>query len=143
MESAPRDRLAVRPDALFAYGTLMFPGILVALIGRVPDSTPATLAGWRAAALPERTYPGLVPAVRTTAAGRLLTGLTPAEWEIIDTFEGGGYDLTPVTLVDGRSGWTYTWADDIAPLPYDWSAERFAAEHLAGYVARLAARRGH
>jgi gamma-glutamylcyclotransferase (GGCT)/AIG2-like uncharacterized protein YtfP len=139
MESAQPDRLAVNPEALFVYGTLMFPGILVALIGRVPDSTPATVTGWRVAALPERSYPGLVPAVRATAEGRLLTGLTPGEWRVIDTFENGGYDLTRVALVDGRRAWTYTWKDDIAPLPHDWSPDRFAAEHLAGYVERLTA----
>jgi hypothetical protein len=158
MQPGPYDRLPADPAAaLFVYGTLLFPGILVALIGRMPGSTPGTVAGWRAAALPGRAHPGLVPAPRlpdddvascadtqrkittVNAAGRLLTGLTPREWRVIDAFENGGYHLTAVTLVDGRRGWTYTWAGDITPLPEDWSVERFAADHLADYIAHCTA----
>lgn len=131
--------------ALFVYGTLLFPDVVRTLIGRVPDRTAGSVAGWRAAALPGRVYPGLVPAAAATvAAGRLLTGLTPAEWHIIDAFENGGYDLTDLTLTDGRRGWAYTWAEDVTPLPDDWSAADFAARHLAGFVAHCAAwRRDH
>ena len=32
---------------LFAYGTLMFPEIIQAVIGRVPDQQPAMIAGYR------------------------------------------------------------------------------------------------
>ncbi|HEU5161128.1 MAG TPA: gamma-glutamylcyclotransferase family protein [Streptosporangiaceae bacterium] len=140
-----RDRPPARwPESLFVYGTLLFADIVRALIGRVPDRTAASAAGWRAAALPGLAYPGLVRAPGATADGLLLTGLTPAEWQVIDAFENGGYDLAEVALVDGRSGWAYTWAADIAPLPEDWSAEEFAVRHLADYVARCAAwRRGH
>jgi gamma-glutamylcyclotransferase (GGCT)/AIG2-like uncharacterized protein YtfP len=126
------------PGSLFVYGTLLFPDLVRALIGRVPECTAASVAGWRAAALPGRAYPGLVRAAGATAGGLLLTGLTAAEWRVIDAFENGGYDLTEVTLVDGRRGWAYTWAEGIAPLPENWSAEEFAARHLADYVTRCA-----
>jgi gamma-glutamylcyclotransferase (GGCT)/AIG2-like uncharacterized protein YtfP len=139
-------RPATWPEALFVYGTLLFPDLVRALIGRVPERTAASVAGWRAAALPGRAYPGLVPAAGATAGGLLLTGLTAAEWQIIDDFENGGYDLTELTLVDGRPAWVYTWAwagartgaEDAAPLPEDWSADEFAAQHLADYVAQCA-----
>ena len=130
------------PRALFVYGTLLFRGVVRALIGRVPDRSPGVVAGWRAAALPGRPYPGLVPAVGATATGRLLTGLTAAEWRILDAFEEG-YDRTEVTLIDGRPAWTYTWVADVVPLPADWSAGEFAAQHLAGYVVGVAAWRAH
>jgi gamma-glutamylcyclotransferase (GGCT)/AIG2-like uncharacterized protein YtfP len=138
------DRLArvlAGPSALFVYGTLLFADVLRALIGRVPDGTPAAAPGWRAAALPGHPYPGLVRAEGAVVAGRLLTGLRPAEWRVIDAFENGGYDLTGLTLTDGRHCWAYTWAHDVAPRPDDWSAEEFAARHLAVYVERLAGRR--
>jgi gamma-glutamylcyclotransferase (GGCT)/AIG2-like uncharacterized protein YtfP len=128
-----QDRLSVDPEALFVYGTLLFPEILVALIGRVPDRSPGRIAGWRAAALPGVAYPGLVPGP-AAVSGRLLTGLKPQEWRVIDAFENGGYDLTMLTLVDGRHGWTYTCARDVEALPEDWSADAFAAGHLAAYV---------
>lgn len=62
---SPAPRLApVTPatDALFVYGTLRFPRILTALLGRAPAGTPATVTGWRTAALKNRPYPGLVRA---------------------------------------------------------------------------------
>jgi gamma-glutamyl AIG2-like cyclotransferase len=109
----------------------------------VPERTEASVAGWRAAALPGRAYPGLVPAAGAATDGLLLTGLTPQEWRIIDAFENGGYDLTEVALVGGRRGWAYTWAEDIAPLSDDWSAGDFAARHLADWVTGCAAWRRH
>jgi hypothetical protein len=117
------------------YGTLLFPGIVRALIGRDPPRTAGVVAGWRAAALPGRAHPGLVRAGGATVGGHLLAGLTPAEGQVIDAFENGGYDLTELTLVDGRRAWAYTSAEDVTTLPEDWSAEEFAARHLAGYVA--------
>ncbi|HZB31021.1 MAG TPA: gamma-glutamylcyclotransferase family protein [Streptosporangiaceae bacterium] len=130
--------------SLFVYGTLLFPDLVRALIGRVPERTPASVAGWRAAALPGRAYPGLVRSAGATTGGLLLTGLTTAEWRVIDAFENGGYDLTEVALADGRPAWAYTWSDDVATLPEDWSAADFAARHLADHVARCAVwRRQH
>ena len=135
------------PESLFVYGTLLFPDLVRSLIGRVPDRTAASVAGWRAAALPGRAYPGLVRAAGATTRGLLLTALTAAEWRVIDAFENGGYDLTEVTLVDERLAraytWAYTWAGDVAPLPEDWSADDFAARHLADYVAQCAVWRRH
>ncbi|WP_250292550.1 gamma-glutamylcyclotransferase, partial [Frankia sp. CiP1_Cm_nod1] len=53
-------RPGVGPSELFVYGTLCFPEVARALLGRLPCSRPAAAAGWRAAALPGRAYPGLV-----------------------------------------------------------------------------------
>jgi hypothetical protein len=39
------------PGALFAYGTLQFPGVLSALLRRVPEHAAGTAVGWRAAEL--------------------------------------------------------------------------------------------
>src|SRR6266581_1070070 len=100
----PRGRLAVSPDALFAYGTLQFPGILSALLRRVPEHAPGTVTGWRVAALAARTYPGIVPASQATATGILVTGLTPGEWRLIDTYEDDSYELRQLTLSDEEFG---------------------------------------
>jgi len=132
------DRLSVGPEALFVYGTLQFPEVLSVLIDRVPDHEPAAVEGWRAAALRERVYPGLVPA-QTTVSGYLLTGLTPHEWRVLDAFEDPVYDLVRVDLVDGRHGWTYAWDDTTDVSPDDWSPAYFKARHLPAYVQRCAA----
>ncbi|MFC4062017.1 gamma-glutamylcyclotransferase family protein [Planomonospora corallina] len=120
--------------ALFVYGTLMFPEVLRALLGRVPESAPAVAEGWRAARLPGQVYPVLVPAGEGTARGLLITGLTAAEWRVLDEYEGPMYELRPVELTDGRRGHAYVTVDPAAAAPDDWDAERFVAEHLDAYL---------
>ncbi|MEU0843915.1 gamma-glutamylcyclotransferase family protein [Streptomyces sp. NPDC005962] len=119
------------------YGTLQFEPVLQALLGRIPTSTPTTANGWRAAALPERVYPGLVPAAGATATGLLLEDLTSAEWGALDAFEDDRYDLRQVHLAEGRLGWAYLWPDNEV-LPENWDAEVFVDRHLAAYAARCA-----
>jgi gamma-glutamylcyclotransferase (GGCT)/AIG2-like uncharacterized protein YtfP len=129
--------IAQRGD-LFAYGTLQFPEVLRILLGRIPDSSPMALRGWRAAALARRTYPGLVPA-DATVPGMLLTGLSAGELEILDEYESGPYDLRKLSLTDGRPAWSYVWTDATCVLTSDWSADEFAAEHLPGFVVQVGA----
>ncbi|MFI0912460.1 gamma-glutamylcyclotransferase family protein [Streptomyces abikoensis] len=132
----PTDRLASNPDALFVYGTLQFPEVLQALLGRIPASTPARAAGWRAAALANRVYPGLVRSTEL-ATGLLLDDLAPTEWRALDDFEDDHYNLHRISLDSGRHGWAYVWpAEDV--LPYNWSARAFQAEHLTAYATRCA-----
>ncbi|WP_067473123.1 gamma-glutamylcyclotransferase family protein [Nocardia amamiensis] len=123
--------------ALFVYGTLQFPEVLAALLGRIPSLEPAELPGWRAAALPRRIYPGLVVAPDGLTRGAVLDGLTAAEWAILDAFEDDEYDLRRI-LVGDRVGpvWTYVWT--AAADPVDWQRDRFAAEHLGHFAARSA-----
>ncbi|MFF1417985.1 gamma-glutamylcyclotransferase family protein [Streptomyces sp. NPDC058280] len=133
----PRDRLAANPDALFVYGTLQFGKVLEALLGRVPNGIPAAAAGWRAAALEHRVYPGLVAAAGSTA-GLVLRDLSPAEWRTLDGFEDDRYDLRRLTLTDSQHAWAYVWPDGEV-LPQDWDPATFTARHLAAYAARCAA----
>lgn len=130
-------RLSGSDHALFVYGTLQFPEVLTALLGRVPSLEPAELAGWRAAALPRRLYPGLVAAAHGRARGAVLTGLSATEWRILDAFEDDEYDLRQVRL-EGRNApvWTYVWT--VAADSADWERDRFAAEHLARFAVRSA-----
>ncbi|PRX92140.1 gamma-glutamylcyclotransferase family protein [Allonocardiopsis opalescens] len=143
MSQAPSpDRPAARPDTLFAYGTLRFPAVLRALLDRVPAHEPARVAGWRALALPGRVYPVLA-AGGGTAEGLLLHGLTPPEWRVVDAFEDADlYDLRRLTTTDGRHGWCYVSLPGVVAGPEAWSAERFAAVHLPGYVEHCAQWRG-
>jgi gamma-glutamylcyclotransferase (GGCT)/AIG2-like uncharacterized protein YtfP len=124
------------PDALFVYGTLMFPEVLDVLLGRTPDMAPAALDGWRAAALADRVYPGLVAANRpgVAAAGRVLLGLDDQERVVLDAFEESIYERRSVVLADGRRASTYVWLDTTAVLAHDWDPTRFATDHLAVYV---------
>jgi gamma-glutamylcyclotransferase (GGCT)/AIG2-like uncharacterized protein YtfP len=130
-----QDRLAGTPAgaALFAYGTLQFTEILGVLLGRLPEHRPGAAAGWRAAALDGRVYPGLVRA-DATVTGRVITGLTDEELRVIDEYESGPYELVRLTLDDGSEGWTYAWTELAAVLPQDWSARDFAAQHLPAFA---------
>jgi gamma-glutamylcyclotransferase (GGCT)/AIG2-like uncharacterized protein YtfP len=125
-------------DSLFTYGTLLFPEVLTALIGRVPDRPEASCPGWRAAALPERVYPGLVAAERQTARGRLLVGLSGDEWHLLDAFEDPRYQLRPVAVTDAATVWAYVWTDLDDLTPRTWDRQHFARSHLPAYAARCA-----
>ncbi|WP_222932682.1 gamma-glutamylcyclotransferase family protein [Nocardia yunnanensis] len=136
----PRRRLPVAQDPLFVYGTLRFGAVLAELIGRVPDMEPARLLGRRAAALPGRSYPGLVTATNRVTEGFLLTGLTDAEWRVLDAFEDDEYDLVPVAVTAGeRAGYAWTYAWTAAAEDRDWSATAFERDQLPRYAGKCAA----
>jgi gamma-glutamylcyclotransferase (GGCT)/AIG2-like uncharacterized protein YtfP len=130
---------AVPPDQpvppLFVYGTLMYPEVLDVLLGRTPDMAPASLHGWRAAALADRVYPGLV-AAPGAASGRLLLGLDAHEMEVLDAFEDVLYERRLLELVDGGQAMTYVWLDATQVLPHDWDAHHFVTTELTAYIAR-------
>lgn len=119
---------------LFVYGTLLFPPVLAAVLGRVPTMAPGTLTGWRAAALPGRRYPGLVPAAGVRARGQVLAGLTAGEWRRLDDFEGDEYERRSLALDGGDEVWTYVWLDPAGAADHDWDPDRFVADHLGDYV---------
>jgi gamma-glutamylcyclotransferase (GGCT)/AIG2-like uncharacterized protein YtfP len=136
--SGPQDRLSAEPVDLFVYGSLLFPEVMRALLSRMPNMTPATLAGWRVAALPGRVYPALVRA-EALAKGQLVTDLTPKEWQTLDAFEDPVYDLRRLTLTDGHDAWTYVCPDQNDVLPHDWDIHAFERYHLTDYLKRCAA----
>ncbi|MGH3853103.1 MAG: gamma-glutamylcyclotransferase family protein [Pseudonocardiaceae bacterium] len=132
--------LPLESTALFTYGTLLFPEVLRALLGRVPQSQPASADGWRIATLENRSYPGLVATPGEIAHGRLLIGLSGGEWHLLDNFEDRRYELRQIALLSGQDGLAYVWVDDAEACPSTWDAQSFAAIHLPTYVERCAAR---
>ncbi|SRR6266545_574497 len=126
------------PEALFVYGSLLFPEVIHVLLGRVPASTPAAVVGWRVAALPGRVYPALV-AGEALARGQLVTDLTSAEWRLLDAFEDDVYELRRITLTDGGHGWAYVCADHTDAAAHDWDINTFEHDHLIDYLKRCAA----
>ena len=128
------------PDApLFVYGSLQFADVLRVLLDRVPNYSPAEVYGWRAAALPAVEYPGLVAAhPLSKVSGVTLNGLKGEEWALLDAFEDPVYNLTLLTLADGRQAWTYSCAESTSILDADWSVGLFADHFLSGYVKRCA-----
>ncbi|WP_243744501.1 gamma-glutamylcyclotransferase family protein [Streptomyces hainanensis] len=124
------------PTELFVYGTLRCAPVLRGLIGRTPRGVPDSAPGWRAANLAGRVYPGLVPGPGA-AAGAVLSDLTPAEWRVLDDFEGQPYELSPVTLASGSHAMAYLWTIDADVLPTDWNLQHFEQHDLAAYTRRF------
>jgi hypothetical protein len=136
--SHDRPRLAQAPRLLFVYGSLTFPAVLAALLGRVPHRTPGAATGWRAAALRDRLFPGMVPAAGDgppeVVAGQVLAGLTTAEWAILDDFEGPLYDLRRLRLDDGTTAHAYVCTAATLVLDAGWDRAAFADRHLDSYL---------
>ena len=135
------DRLACRPDTLFAYGSLTFPEVLDAVLGRIPKHRLASVAGWRAAALRDRPFPVLVPG-SGSVRGMVLTGLDSTEWRIVDAFEAPSYDLRRLAIDGGGYTWSYVAgaaATEWGVLESAWDRDGFAAHDLPDYLARCTA----
>ncbi len=130
-------RLSAGSEALFVYGSLLFPEVMRVLLGRIPAGLPASVAGWRVAALPGRVYPALVPG-ETVAKGQLISDLTPADWRLLDAFEDDVYELRRLTLTDGRYGWSYVCAERTDAASHDWDIDTFERDHLTSYLKRCA-----
>lgn len=111
----------------------MFPDVLRTLLGRVPELAPEAVDGWRAAALPGRVYPVLVPG-GGHVSGRLLTGLDADDWRILDAYEDDLYDLARLPLAGGGHAWTYVSPVGGDASDEDWSPDVFAERHLAAFV---------
>lgn len=131
-------RLSRNPDVLFCYGTLRFDAVLESLLGRVPRKKPASAPGYRAAALQDRVYPGLVSDEEGgSVTGVVLTDLTDKEWHILEAFEDERYELREVQLSNRRRAWTYVWKGGDVQAD-QWDAAEFETQHLAAYAARCA-----
>ncbi|SEG72640.1 Gamma-glutamyl cyclotransferase, AIG2-like [Thermomonospora echinospora] len=128
----PAGATRCEPDGLFVYGTLRFPEVLQALLGRVPELEPARAVGWRVKALPGVVYPGLVADPGGVADGLLMTGLSEAERRLLDAYEGESYEPRRMALDDGRRAWTYVWKGRTEPD--DWNPARFAERDLPAYL---------
>jgi cation transport regulator ChaC len=99
--------------SLFAYGTLMFPGVVRRLAGRTLATRPATLPGYSRRALRRASYPGLVP----EPGARVETARGDAALAHV-------YALAPRSLTRA--------------LESDWDAAAFERDHLARWLRNAA-----
>ncbi len=137
-------------EKLFVYGTLMFPEIRSALVGREFETFPAVLQGYRRLAifLAGRTpVPGLVADEKASVAGLVLRGVDRRTLWVFDTFEGvrsGLYSRERVEVKDneGRVVEVSTYVTGFAArelLKGDWDPEVFRKRHLVAYRRRIIA----
>lgn len=131
------DRLAAvweAPAPLFVYGSLMFPEVMRALIGRDPERTPAAVRGWSVVAIPGRVYPGLVSDGDAEVTGHLLTDLTEREWRVLDAFESDFYDLLSITTQTRACAWVYALRDTGPEFSHPWNSAEFEQDSLERYL---------
>jgi hypothetical protein len=79
------------------------------------------------------------PDSRDTVEGLLLNGIKPEEWRLLDDFEDDIYDLVPLDLLDGRTGWAYVCQDNAIAQSARWDYHAFAHDDLPTYVGRCRA----
>lgn len=104
---------------MFFYGTLCHLPLLAVVLGREPASEPARMAGWRAHWAQGRPHPMLIEDPDGWTEGLLVRGLTAADQDRLDYYEGGFDFLTrrvqvatgqgPVralVYVPATTGWT-------------------------------------
>ncbi len=125
---------------LFAYGTLLFPEVLKAVVGRSPFAEPATLDGYLRRVVIGEIFPAIVEGdQRDLVAGVLYAGLDDRAWSRLDRFEGDLYERRRVRIA-GREACTYVlagaWRHRLGADP--WDPVVFARDHLDAFLARLA-----
>ncbi len=81
--------------ALFVYGELCKPAVLVEILGRVPPAAPALLRGYRRESNPATGYFRAVRHADAVIAGLVLQDISTADLEALDRYEdvaGGEYE---------------------------------------------------
>ena len=91
---------------LFAYGTLMWPEVLEAVIGKRLSGVPATLHGYIRLRVKGEHYPVVLPSDAASVEGMLYKGLCDTDFAHLDRFEGVEYDRTAVSQ-DGIEAQVY------------------------------------
>jgi gamma-glutamylcyclotransferase (GGCT)/AIG2-like uncharacterized protein YtfP len=131
-------------EALFAYGTLQFPEIIAAVVGRPLAGRRAVLDGYARFGVRDAPFPGIVPDARYRVEGMLYTDIAPAERRRIDRFEGDPYQRETVVLrlpeeTAGMKAVTYVirprWRTMLSAS--GWDPDAFARHWHDTYVERI------
>lgn len=131
---------AAESSSLFAYGTLSLPPVFEALTGRRLPSRPAVLEGYAGYRVRGEVFPAAVPRVGARLRGDLYEGIGPADWTLLDRFEGSLYERSccRVHLEDGRTREAFAYL--LAPgregvlSQEGWRPEEFTLRHLERYL---------
>lgn len=87
---------------LFVYGSLQHSLVWRRLVGRDCSEQHAVLKGWKAVKVKNHDYPGLIQADDGRVLGMLKTGLSAADFEILDKFEGEQYQRILLVIADSE-----------------------------------------
>ncbi|HSR88284.1 MAG TPA: gamma-glutamylcyclotransferase family protein [Pontiella sp.] len=126
---------ATRNMNLFAYGTLMWPEVLEAVINRPLIGTPASLRGFLRIRVKGACYPALIESrSRDVVEGMLYRDLTEEEFRHLDRFEGDEYERREVlTEADQAHVYVLSHARRHLADSRPWSPEDMGVESLEAF----------
>ncbi|PWA85366.1 butirosin biosynthesis, BtrG-like protein [Artemisia annua] len=127
-------------NTVFVYGSLLSDDVVQVLFNRIPRTAPAILNGYHRFSIKGRVYPAILPVENKNVTGRVLSGLSATELDILDTYEAEEYDkrTVDVSLLDTSEvlqAYAYVWGNSTDPDLYgDWDFENFKESNLKDYV---------
>jgi hypothetical protein len=122
----------------------MLPELVQALLGRRLPARPARLEGHARYRMRDRPYPGIAAEPGAATDGVLLEGLTSADLQRLDAFEGPLYERRRVEVVAAGGARlpaeTYVISEASRSLLTDepWSREHFERHHLPSWARSCA-----
>lgn len=125
---------------LFVYGSLQHPLVWQRLVGKTCSEQQAVLPGWKSVKVKNQDYPGLIQMDNEKVLGILKTGLSPADFEILDSFEGEQYQRLQLAVTDaqGQEQQAYVYVFKKIYLPQlsaqTWSYQEFSQQHLPRFL---------
>ncbi len=126
-------------NALFAYGTLMVPSVMLEVTGRTLSGEPARLQAHARYRMRGAVYPGIVEEAGAVTDGLLFRDLDAITWQRLDEFEDRIYDRVIVSCAlpaSGRieSAYVYRVRQRGVLSAEPWSLDTFVAQHLDEYL---------
>jgi len=112
----------------------MWPEVLEAVIGRRIAGEEATVMGYDRLRVVGQHYPVVVPSLEDSVVGVRYRGLTAADFQRLDAFEGEEYDRAEVA-VGGERAYLYVLSDGWQHIADSvrWHPEDLRPEHLAAF----------
>mmetsp|Transcript_19065 Transcript_19065/g.55438 ORF Transcript_19065/g.55438 Transcript_19065/m.55438 type:complete len:167 (-) Transcript_19065:188-688(-) len=124
---------------VFAYGSLAYERVLMALLQRVPATAPARLHGFSRHGLEARAYPAITRAAGGQFVdGLLLQELSAQELDLLDFFEDDEYNREElsVSVLEGAGSQSKELpeggTDTVSALVYVWNDDPVSLKKLQG-----------
>jgi gamma-glutamylcyclotransferase (GGCT)/AIG2-like uncharacterized protein YtfP len=131
---------------VFTYGTLMFPEVWRAVVGKQFETAAATAAGFKIYFVRDAVYPGIIGTPSGSVTGMVYFDVDAESISRLDIFEGVDYHRQPIEITRSDNGQKLPADAYVIPTAHrhlltnePWSAQKFAARgELARFVARYA-----
>lgn len=127
---------------VFVYGTLLFPEVIEAVTGCVPESEHAVLHGYKRHTVAGQLYPGIIRHPDSSVEGLVYLGITPEELERLNEYEDSFYELMTLDI-QAASGKlkAFVYVVPLASVGVldnsHWDPEIFRTSHLQKFLGNF------